>query len=110
MTAGATNPGEAKRPGSPSGAGGRRRPPPETAKDILGQLDTALERIGRARSVAEAAGFTEAAGELAAAERGVDDTLARVEAALRADLAAALARQGEGIGGRGARGQGAEGR
>ena len=87
MTAGAANAG---------GAGGRRRPPPETAKDILGQLDTALERIGRARGVAEAAGFTEAAGELAAAERGVDETLARVEAALRADLAAALTHGTEG--------------
>ena len=92
MTAGAANAGGAGRPGNPGGTGGRRRPPPETAKDILGQLDTALERIGRARNAAEAAGFHQAAGELAAAERGVDDTLARVEEALRADLASALQR------------------
>ena len=92
MTAGAANTGGDGRPDSPGGTEGRRRPPPETAKDILGQLDTALERIGRARNVAEAAGFSQAAGELAAAERGVEDTLDRVEAALRADLAAALAR------------------
>ena len=105
MTAGAANTGGDGRPGSPDGTGGRRRPPPETAKDILGQLDTALERIGRARNVAEAAGFSQAAGELAAAERGVEDTLDRVEAALRADLAAALAGQGEG---RGANGEGRE--
>ena len=95
MPAGAANAGGAGRPDSADGAGGRRRPPPETAKDILGQLDTALERIGRARGVAESAGFTGAAGELAAAERGVDETLARVEAALRADLAAALTRGAE---------------
>ncbi len=101
MTAGAANTGGDGRPGRPGGTGGRRRPPPETAKDILGQLDTALERIGRARNVAEAAGFSQAAGELAAAERGVEDTLDRVEAALRADLAAALARQGEVTGGPG---------
>ncbi len=92
MTAGAANTGGDGRPGSPGGTGGRRRPPPETAKDILGQLDTALERIGRARNVAEAAGFSHAAGELAAAERGVEDTLDRVETALRTDLAAALQR------------------
>jgi hypothetical protein len=108
MTAGAANTGGDGRPGSPGspgGTGGRRRQPPETAKDILGQLDTALERIGRARNVAEAAGFSQTAGELAAAERGVEATLDRVEAALRTDLAAALAGQGEG---RGATGEGRE--
>jgi hypothetical protein len=68
----------------------RRRPAPETAKDILGQLDTALERIGRARHAAEAAGFATAAHALAAAEQDVNATLAAVEAALRADLAALL--------------------
>ena len=69
---------------------GRKRPAPETAKDILGQLDTALGRIGRTRAVAEAAGFARAAAALAEAERGVEATLESVEAALREDLAAAL--------------------
>jgi len=69
---------------------GRKRPAPETAKDILGQVDTALGRIGRARSVAEAAGFANAAAALAQAERGVDATLEALEAALRDDLAAVL--------------------
>ncbi|HET8628295.1 MAG TPA: hypothetical protein VFL91_12785 [Thermomicrobiales bacterium] len=85
---------------------GRRRPAPESAKDILGQLDTALQRIGRARAVAETAGFAAATRALADAERGVDATLATVEAALREDLAA-LARAGQAptppSGGRGAR-------
>ena len=72
---------------------GRRRPAPETAKDILGQLDTALQRIGRARGVAEAAGFARAARALSEAERGVTATMDAVEAALREDLAA-LARAG----------------
>lgn len=69
---------------------GRKRPAPETAKDILGQLDTALGRVGRARAVAEAAGFTRAAAALAEAEQAVEATLERVEAALREDLATAL--------------------
>lgn len=69
---------------------GRRRPAPETAKDILGQLDTALGRIGRARGVAEASGFTAAAAALAEAERGVTATMEAVEAALLEDLANAL--------------------
>ena len=73
---------------------GRKRPAPETAKDILGQLDTALGRIGRARAVAEAAGFTHALAALAEAERGVETTLDTVEAALREDLAAAHTRGG----------------
>lgn len=68
---------------------GRRRPAPETAKDILGQLDTALGRIGRARGVAEASGFSHAAAALAEAERGVTATMTAVEEALRADLTAA---------------------
>ena len=72
---------------------GRRRPAPETAKDILGQLDTALQRIGRARGVAEAARFARAARALGEAERGVTATMDAVEAALREDLAA-LARAG----------------
>ncbi len=72
---------------------GRRRPAPETAKDILGQLDTALQRIGRARGVAEAAGFAQAARALDEAERSVTATMDAVEAALREDLAA-LARAG----------------
>lgn len=69
---------------------GRRRPAPETAKDILGQLDTALGRIGRARGVAEAAGFTATAEALTEAERGVTGTMAAVESALREDLARML--------------------
>ncbi len=71
-------------------AGGRRRPAPETAKDILGQLDTALGRIGRARAVAESAGFTHASAALNVAEDGINDTMDAVEAALREDLAAAV--------------------
>lgn len=71
---------------------GRKRPAPETAKDILGQLDTALGRIGRARSVAAAAGFMGAAAALAEAERGVESTLDAVEVALRNDLMAAHTR------------------
>ena len=71
-------------------SGERRRPAPETAKDILGQLDTALGRIGRARGVAEAAGFSAAVAALEEAERGVAGTLAAVEAALREDLARAV--------------------
>jgi hypothetical protein len=67
---------------------GRRRPAPETAKDILGQLDTALGRIGRARAVAESAGFAHAAAALQEAERGIDATMDVVEAALREDLTA----------------------
>ena len=82
--------------GGTGDAGGRRRPPPETAKDILGQLDTALERIGRARNVAAAAGFRQTADELAAVERGIGETLTRVEDALRADLAAVPRRRPEG--------------
>lgn len=84
----------------PSGCGvggsmseGRRRPAPETAKDILGQLDTALGRIGRARGVAEAAGFSAAVKALEEAERGVEGTMGAVEGALREDLARAA--QGE---------------
>jgi hypothetical protein len=65
---------------------GRRRPAPETAKDILGQLDTALGRIGRARAVAESAGFARAAAALQEAERDIDATMETVEAALREDL------------------------
>jgi hypothetical protein len=68
----------------------RRRPAPETAKDILGQLDTALGRIGRARGVAEAAGFANAAAALRQAEEGVNATMEVVEAALREDLLAAV--------------------
>ena len=71
---------------------GRKRPAPETAKDILGQLDTALGRIGRTRAVAEAAGFTQTAAALAEAERGVEATLEAVESTLQQDLAAALAK------------------
>jgi hypothetical protein len=71
-------------------SGERRRPAPETAKDILGQLDTALGRIGRARGVAEAAGFAGATAALAEAERGITGTMDAVEAALREDLAAAV--------------------
>lgn len=73
--------------------GGRRRPAPETAKDILGQLDTALERIGRARNVAATAGFTHAASALDEAARGVAATLATVESALRQDLVALTPRR-----------------
>ena len=69
---------------------GRKRPAPETAKDILGQLDTALERIGRARAVASAAGFARAAAALAAAEQTIEETLGSVETALRDDLQALL--------------------
>jgi hypothetical protein len=69
---------------------GRKRPAPETAKDLLGQLDTALGRIARARAVAEAAGFTNAAATLAEAEQGIDATLAALETALQADLTALL--------------------
>jgi hypothetical protein len=68
----------------------RKRPAPETAKDLLGQLDTALSRIGRARSVAESAGFTHAAAALAEAELSIDATLEALEAALQQDLAAIL--------------------
>src|SRR3954454_7598532 len=68
----------------------RRRPAPETAKDILGQLDTALGRIGRARGVAESAGFTNAAAALRQAEEGINATMETVETALRDDLTAAL--------------------
>lgn len=68
---------------------GRRRPAPETAKDILGQLDTALGRIGRARAVAESAGFGNAVAALREAEQGIEETMARVEGALLRDLAAA---------------------
>jgi hypothetical protein len=76
---------------------GRRRPAPETAKDLLGQLDTALGRIARARAVAEAAGFAHAAATLAEAERGIDATLDALEGALQADLTALLqARAAEG--------------
>jgi hypothetical protein len=76
-----------------SGEGqGRRRPAPETAKDILGQLDTALGRIGRARAVAESAGFTQAVAALQEAERGVESTMEAVEAALQEDLVAARKR------------------
>ncbi|MGN6563210.1 MAG: hypothetical protein ACTHMU_11180 [Thermomicrobiales bacterium] len=78
----------AERPANP-----RRRPAPETAKDILGQLDTALERIGRARHTAESAGFATTARTLADAEQGVQTTLAAVETALRDDLAALLREQ-----------------
>ena len=74
-------------------AQGRRRPAPETAKDILGQLDTALGRIGRARAVAESAGFAHAAAALQEAERGIESTMEAVEAALQEDLVAALSRQ-----------------
>ncbi len=77
---------------TPGRAGERQRPPPETAKDILGQLDTALGRIARARGVAEAAGFTRAAAALQAAEGGINDTMDAVEAALRDDLVAAVRR------------------
>ena len=78
-----------------SGAGERRRSAPETAKDILGQLDTALGRIGRTRAVAESAGFAHAVAALQAAEQGINDTMDAVEAALREDLIAAVrARQG----------------
>jgi len=71
---------------------GRRRPAPETAKDILGQLDTALGRIGKARAVAEAAGFTQAAAVLRAAEGEIDTTMETVERALQGDLHAAIER------------------
>ena len=77
---------------TPGQAGERRRPPPETAKDILGQLDTALGRIARARGVAEAAGFTHAAAALQTAEGSINDTMDAVEAALRDDLIAAVRR------------------
>ena len=72
--------------------GGRRRPAPETAKDILGQLDTALGRIGRARAAAEAAGFTNTVAALRAAEEGIEATMVEGEGALRDDLAAAIQR------------------
>jgi hypothetical protein len=71
------------------GPSARRRPAPETAKDILGQLDTALGRIGRARAAAEAAGFAHAVVALRAAEDGINTTMDTVEAALREDLVAA---------------------
>lgn len=77
---------------SASGRVGRRRPTPETAKDILGQLDTALGRIGRACAVAEAAGFAQAVVALRAAEGQIETTAAAVESALRADLTALLRR------------------
>ena len=77
---------------TPGQAGERRRPPPETAKDILGQLDTALGRIARARGVAESAGFTHAATALQTAENGINNTMDAVEAALRDDLVAAVQR------------------
>jgi len=79
---------------------GRRRPAPETAKDILGQLDTALGRIGKARAAAEAAGFTQAAAALRAAEGGIDTTMEAVESALRDDLTAAIGRAQRGTTGR----------
>ncbi len=78
---GGTTPGE-----------GRRRSAPETAKDVLGQLDTALGRIGRARAAAEAAGFTHAAKALQEAESGIGGTMEAVETALREDLVAARRR------------------
>lgn len=78
---------------------GRRRPAPETAKDILGQLDTALGRIGRARAVAEAAGFTHAAAALRAAEEQIDSTMGAVEGALQEDLRAAIGRAQQGSAG-----------
>lgn len=72
----------------------RRRPAPETAKDILGQLDTALERIGRARDIAARAGFPRTAAALATTATGIGATLERVEATLREDLAALLGERG----------------
>jgi len=77
---------------APGQAGERLRPPPETAKDILGQLDTALGRIARAHGIAEAAGFTNAAAALQTAEGSINDTMDAVEAALRDDLVAAVRR------------------
>lgn len=74
----------------------RRRPAPETAKDILGQLDTALGRIGRARAVAESAGFDHAAAALTKAEEGINATMEAVEAALRDDLAIAMRQRPKG--------------
>lgn len=83
-------------------SGERRRPAPETAKDILGQLDTALGRIARARGVAESAGFSATVAALAEAERGITGTMAAVETALREDLARAReASTGEGTAGGG---------
>ncbi len=73
---------------------GRRRPAPETAKDILGQLDTALGRIGRARAVAASAGFTHTVAALEETERGIAATMAAAEAALREDLLASRAPSG----------------
>ena len=71
---------------------GRRRPAPETAKDILGQLDTALGRIGKARAAAEAAGFGQATAALRAMEGEIDTLMEAVEGALREDLLAAVGR------------------
>ena len=78
---------------------GRRRPAPETAKDILGQLDTAFGRIGKARAVAEAAGFTNAVAALRVAEGEIDSTMEVVERALRDDLVAAIQRAQRGASG-----------
>ncbi len=80
---------------------GRRRPAPETAKDILGQLDTALGRIGKARAAAEAAGFTNAVAALRVAEGAIDTTMEAVEHALRDDLTAAIRRAQQGASGMG---------
>lgn len=80
---------------------GRRRPAPETAKDILGQLDTALGRIGKARAVAEAAGFTDTVAALRVAEGAIDTTMEAVERALRDDLVAAIQRAQRGTSGEG---------
>ncbi len=66
----------------------RRRAAPESAKDILGHLDSIRERLHRAQGVAGAAGFTQTAQALVAATTAIDEQLALVEAALPRDIQA----------------------
>jgi hypothetical protein len=56
------------------------------AKDILGKLDNARAVIGRARAVAQRAGFTSADERLARVESDFEQTIAEVEGAVRADI------------------------
>jgi len=64
----------------------RHTAPPELAKDILGKLDNARSILGRARSVAQRAGFHATDEHLARLEEDVARAVEEIEATVRTDV------------------------
>jgi hypothetical protein len=67
--------------------------PPELAKDVLGKLDNARAIVGRARAVAQRAGFQATDEQLATIEAAMAAAVDEVETAVRDDVRRLLTKE-----------------